>query len=65
MFCKRIVLKNFLKFTGKHLRWCPFLEKLKKKEELKAILQNTSERQLSDMIMQKKAGQTKIYSKSI
>ena len=25
VFCKRAVLKNFSKFIGKNLRWCPFL----------------------------------------
>ena len=27
LFCKKLVLKNFAKFTGKHLRWSLFFKK--------------------------------------
>ena len=28
MFCKKVVLKNFAKFTGKHLCWSLFFNKV-------------------------------------
>ena len=28
VFCKKSVLKNFTKFTGKHLRWSLFFNKV-------------------------------------